>query len=149
MPGYREQYYIVVNEDDSRPTLPHGRVQACCRPDHLDCKMLKIISAFITLFLCLTSTNGIQVPLRYGNPQPISRARPDSYLSHQVPINPIVDDVPVVDMDFDAPKVNLGALSGDYYTRLSHPLYPRHHLRIKKTKGFCDPSVEYVSYIPV
>ena len=35
--------------------------------------------------------------------------------------------------------------TGEGYTTLSHPRYPAHQVRVKKT-DFCDPTVKYVPY---
>jgi hypothetical protein len=36
----------------------------------------------------------------------------------------------------------LSALSTEHFTRVGHPLFPHHFVRIKQTKGWCDPNVK-------
>jgi hypothetical protein len=40
----------------------------------------------------------------------------------------------------DVPE--LSALSMEHFTRVGHPLFPHHSIRIKQTKGWCDPNVK-------
>lgn len=40
-----------------------------------------------------------------------------------------------------SPVDSLSALSTDEFTTLSHPAFPKHSARIKKTDGFCDDTV--------
>lgn len=42
---------------------------------------------------------------------------------------------------FSPPVDSLSALSTDEFTTLTHPAFPRHSARIKKTDGFCDETV--------
>jgi carboxypeptidase C (cathepsin A) len=45
-------------------------------------------------------------------------------------------------------NVDLHTISVDQYTSFGHPSFPAHNLRIKQTKGFCDPTVKaYSGYI--
>lgn len=51
--------------------------------------------------------------------------------------------------DYDAilkPVSTLSALSSESFTVLTHPAFPRHSARIKKT-DFCDHTVKYVQFI--
>jgi uncharacterized phage-associated protein len=46
-------------------------------------------------------------------------------------------------------RTDMGALSADAYTALTHPAYPRHGLRVKKSR-FCDGGVDaYTGYVDV
>jgi carboxypeptidase C (cathepsin A) len=48
------------------------------------------------------------------------------------------------------PKIDLDSLSSTDFSTLTHPLYPEHHIRIKETKGFCDPTVKaYTGFIDI
>jgi len=39
---------------------------------------------------------------------------------------------------------DLIALSEEYYTRLVHPAFPEHSVRIRRTKHFCEPNARCV-----
>ena len=43
---------------------------------------------------------------------------------------------------------DLSALSEDYYTRLVHPAFPWHSVRIRSTKNFCEPNARCVECSP-
>ena len=43
-----------------------------------------------------------------------------------------------------SPVENLGSLSTKEFTSLSHPVFPKYVVRIKKASGFCDDTVKYV-----
>ncbi|KAJ3571869.1 hypothetical protein NP233_g3480 [Leucocoprinus birnbaumii] len=48
------------------------------------------------------------------------------------------------------PLEDLSLVSSHTYTTLSHPAFPRHSVRIKKTHEFCDPTVNsYAGYIDI
>lgn len=70
-------------------------------------------------------------------------------------INPLVlQQAPLQLVETDpAPLVSqldLYSLSASEFSTLTHPLYPNHHVRIKETKGFCDPTVKaYTGYIDI
>lgn len=38
----------------------------------------------------------------------------------------------------------LETLSDEYFTRVGHPSFPNHSIRIKKSKDWCDSTVEQV-----
>ncbi|KAG6375076.1 Alpha/Beta hydrolase protein [Boletus reticuloceps] len=49
-----------------------------------------------------------------------------------------------------AVPMSLSALSDQSFTTLSHPRFPNHGVRIKKSTGFCDPTVSvYTGYLDV
>jgi hypothetical protein len=60
----------------------------------------------------------------------------------------IVDeDLPILAYPFEGNStLELSALSDEYFTRVDHPMFPHHSVRIKRSKGWCDTSVEYVSF---
>ncbi len=43
---------------------------------------------------------------------------------------------------------DLSALSEEYYTRLVHPAFPHHSVRIRRTKNFCERNARYVECSP-
>lgn len=43
-----------------------------------------------------------------------------------------------------AAERDLIALSEEYYTRLVHPAFPQHSVRIRRTKHFCEPNARCV-----
>jgi len=43
------------------------------------------------------------------------------------------------------PQSGLSALSEDHYTRLVHPAFPQHSVRIRRTKHFCEPNARCVN----
>jgi len=48
------------------------------------------------------------------------------------------------------PQIDLHSLSASEFSTFTHPSYPNHHVRIKETKGFCDPTVKaYTGYIDI
>jgi carboxypeptidase C (cathepsin A) len=47
-------------------------------------------------------------------------------------------------------QIDLSSLSSTEFSTLTHPLYPEHQIRIKETKGFCDPTVKaYTGFIDI
>ncbi|PVF96679.1 peptidase S10 serine carboxypeptidase [Serendipita vermifera] len=71
-------------------------------------------------------------------------------------VNPLVLQPPtpqVVEWDplpKQAPKVDLKDLSPTEFSTLTHPEYPEHRIRIKETKGFCDPTVKaYTGFVDI
>ncbi|KAJ7481666.1 Alpha/Beta hydrolase protein [Mycena latifolia] len=49
-----------------------------------------------------------------------------------------------------APPLHLSSLGSTAYTTLSHPRFPAHRVRVKRTEGFCDPTVStYTGYLDV
>ncbi|PVF96677.1 peptidase S10 serine carboxypeptidase [Serendipita vermifera] len=47
-------------------------------------------------------------------------------------------------------QIELSSLSSTEFSTLTHPLYPEHQVRIKETKGFCDPTVKaYTGFIDI
>ncbi|KAJ7590812.1 Alpha/Beta hydrolase protein [Mycena floridula] len=53
----------------------------------------------------------------------------------------------LVDPDSTVQTLHLSALSGQHFTKLSHPRFPNHSVRVKKT-DFCDPTVNvYTGYL--
>lgn len=57
------------------------------------------------------------------------------------------DDLFVWEPESEEDIPELSALSDEHFTRVGHPLFPEHSVRIKKAKRWCDPSVEYVSLV--
>jgi carboxypeptidase C (cathepsin A) len=48
------------------------------------------------------------------------------------------------------PEIDLSSLSSTEFSTLGHPTYPEHRIRIKETKGFCDPTVKaYTGFIDI
>ena len=68
-------------------------------------------------------------------------------------INPLVVQEPPIqwtDPTLRTSQADLHSLSASEFSTLTHPLYPNHHVRIKETKGFCDPTVKaYTGYIDI
>jgi carboxypeptidase C (cathepsin A) len=71
-------------------------------------------------------------------------------------VNPLVLQQPVpqpVEWDplpMQPPQIDLSSLSSTEFSTLTHPLYPEHQIRIKETKGFCDPTVKaYTGFIDI
>ncbi|VDC06255.1 unnamed protein product [Peniophora sp. CBMAI 1063] len=60
------------------------------------------------------------------------------------------DDVTKLHIESGVTTMHLSAVSsGDEFTSLSHPLYPEHGVRIKRT-DFCDPTVNvYTGYLDI
>ncbi len=48
----------------------------------------------------------------------------------------------------DSADLHLSSLQSENFIALSHPKYPAHSLRIKKS-NFCDPTVKYVTFFPL
>jgi hypothetical protein len=44
---------------------------------------------------------------------------------------------------------DLSALPEAYYTRLVHPAFPWHSIRIRRTKHFCEPNARFVESVPI
>jgi hypothetical protein len=56
------------------------------------------------------------------------------------------EDLAILVRPFDGNStLELSALSDEYFTRVNHPMFPHHNVRIKRSKRWCDTSVEYVS----
>ncbi|KAF9007827.1 Alpha/Beta hydrolase protein [Cyathus striatus] len=54
------------------------------------------------------------------------------------------------DSQLFTPLESLSHLSTNEYTALSHPLFPKYGVRIKKTEGWCDPDANgYTGYIDI
>jgi hypothetical protein len=67
----------------------------------------------------------------------------------QVPKAPSYNSYDAYDSGLFTPFEKLSALSSTNYARLTHPFFPRHSVRIKKST-FCDGSVNsYTGYIDV
>ena len=67
----------------------------------------------------------------------------------QVPKTPSYNSYAAYDSGLFTPFENLSALSSTNYALLTHPFFPRHSVRIKKST-FCDGSVNsYTGYIDV
>jgi len=47
----------------------------------------------------------------------------------------------------DVPSLNLSSLPSADFTILSHPMFPQHSVRIKRSH-FCDPTVKWVKSLP-
>jgi carboxypeptidase C (cathepsin A) len=71
-------------------------------------------------------------------------------------VNPLLaqEQAPFQSVEWDpVPKfsqVDLHSLSASEFSTFTHRSYPNHHVRIKETKGFCDPTVKaYTGYIDI
>lgn len=66
-----------------------------------------------------------------------------------------VQTSPTVALEWDSvtqegPILHLNELSTSYFSTFTHPSYPNHAMRIKETKGFCDPTVKsYTGFIDI
>ncbi|CCA73427.1 related to PRC1-carboxypeptidase y, serine-type protease [Serendipita indica DSM 11827] len=60
-----------------------------------------------------------------------------------------LEDIPVREVDSDAGVFDLHSVSDEVYTRVSHPMFPHHSLRIKSSKGWCDSVQSYTGYIDI
>ena len=143
-------------------SLCHGAFQAGrCWPGSLLCSafVLSHMRRLLQLALGVISVAAVRFP-----PSPFdqnwlnwkskpkaypSRTSIDSRLVFQDPLSRpyYYDEVEAV-WTMDAPPNDLDALSEKYYTRLIHPAFPQHSVRIRRTKHFCEPNARYVQMSP-
>jgi hypothetical protein len=72
----------------------------------------------------------------------------ESVFGYDEEFKTIVDeDLAILAYPFEGNStLELSALSDEYFTRVDHPMFPHHSVRIKRSKRWCDTSVEYVSF---
>ncbi|KAF8632418.1 hypothetical protein AX17_004859 [Amanita inopinata Kibby_2008] len=102
------------------------------------------------LFLLL---NAIAIGGATGTRQQFLGAPTASISQARLPVNRPAPAVPLAQDTYDAglftPLEDLSVLSSDAYTQMTHPAFPRHAVRIKKS-DFCDGSVRsYTGYIDI
>lgn len=61
---------------------------------------------------------------------------------------PIISNAFKYDNELFSPVEDLNLLSADSFTSLTHPAFPKHSARIKKSTDFCDGTVRYDSPLP-
>jgi len=83
---------------------------------------------------------------RKSKPREYSRTNVDSPVIFQDPLSrPYYDGVEAT-WTMDMPERDLSVVSEEYYTRLVHPAFPQHSVRIRKTKHFCEPNAWCVQF---
>lgn len=112
-------------------------------------------SSLLLITLCAIGiTRAVQFPLRapagYGASQSTLKnthfdPQMDDFGYNKKFSSLMEDEIPVWNHPYEGNStVELSSVSDEYFTRVDHPLFPHHSVRIKRSKGWCDSSVKLV-----